>query len=101
MTQARTVSEPRAVSALFAAVADWASERGHRGDGKSILAFDGPEGLTVRVNTSKEEQDSLPPFSMIIENGGFLPVAMCDPYSGVVMQIGEDRLIEIFTEETS
>ncbi len=88
------------LSALFMAVTKWGLDHGHTGDGKSVVRFDGPDNMRVRLYASPNELEGIPPYALVIENDGLLPVAMCNPYSGVVMQLGEDKLIELFSQPT-
>jgi len=89
-----------AMSELFVAIADYCNGLGIKGPG--MLRFDGPSKLKCKLNATGEKQENLPPYSCLIESGGW-PVGVIDPYGGVVSPINgwtEDKLIVAFNAGT-
>lgn len=96
----------RALSALFAAMADYCGR--HSIGGRGFHEFAAPEGLRVELNATGEEQKNVPPFHAAIYNEGGWPIAVIHPYGGGIINMGwgdnpawtEDRLIKLFSEES-
>lgn len=87
-----------ALSELFIAIVEALRARGKKGPGLIIEKF-GP--ITVKVNATEEESESIPPFHAVIfedELSEWLPAAIINCKDGQIMRgtKTEDELIEFF-----
>tara|TARA_B100001540_G_C15463437_1_gene486694 strand:- start:78 stop:401 length:324 start_codon:yes stop_codon:yes gene_type:complete len=85
------------LSALFMAVTDWLNAMGLSGKGHTLFKTDGPDGIHITLNCTKETHEGLPGFHMKLERGG-MPIALLNPYEGCVIMASEDELIRTFKE---
>ncbi len=86
----------RPLSELFVAFADYCMRRGIGGEG--IHEIDGPDGLKVTMNSTREPHGALPAFHAAIMARGW-PIAVINPYGGDLLCLtewDEAKLIDAF-----
>lgn len=86
----------RRLSELFVAFADYCMVRGVGGNG--VHEIDGPDGLQITMNSTREPHGALPPWHAAIQLRGW-PIAVIHPYGGDIIHISEwneSKLIDAF-----